>query len=453
MEQLSAPLTGLKEKIAYACGDTASVLYYRSFAMFLMIFYTDVFGISAQQVGLMFLVTRIWDAINDPLMGIVVDRTQTRDGKFRPWLKWMAIPLGLVSIALFTVPDLGPQGKLVYAWVTYVLAGMLYTAINIPYGALMGVMTPHSDERTVLSSFRYYGALAGDLVVKGLTIWLVTRLGAGDEAAGYQRTLIVFAVLASLLFFFTFSGTRERVQPQPEDHGSSWWQDLGYLLRNRPWVVLSVMGILMLIWVSVRGGATLYYFKYYIGNYEKWTAWFLVVGVVANCAGVSLLKFFTGLFRGKRNTFAMLPLLASLAQLMYLVITPDQIALLFGTEIVMSLFTGPLFALFWSMVADTADYGEWKYGRRTTGLAFSAGTFSQKAGWAIGGSIASFLLGFYGYQANVEQSAEAIGGIRSLMGLVPALIGLATVGVTLLYNIDRQLELQMERELRARHAV
>jgi len=448
---MSSQTISLREKIAYATGDTASVLYYRSFAMFLMIFYTDVFGISAAQVSFMFLISRFWDAFNDPLMGMIVDRTQSRYGKFRPWLLWMFAPLAIAGILTFTSPPFSPTGKLIYAWVTYILVGMLYTAINIPYGALMGVMTSKSLERTQLSSFRFYGAYAGDLIVKGSMIWLVSLLGRGNEALGYQLSMAGYAGLASLLFLFTFSQTRERVQPIHAKSDSNWRRDLLLLGKNRPWVILSLMGLLTLIWISIRSAATLYYFKYYIGDYEKWTSWFLITGVISTFIGVACTAKFTLLFGGKRNCFVGLTSIVGVVVLAFIFLRPEHIPALFATEITISFFAGPLLPLFWSMVADTADYGEWKYGRRTTGLAFSAGTFSQKAGWAIGGAIAGYLLSWTGYQANTSLSPETISGIKSLMGVVPSAIAILTAIVGLAYNIDQKLEKQIESELRDRN--
>jgi GPH family glycoside/pentoside/hexuronide:cation symporter len=440
---------GLREKVGYACGDTASVLYYRSFAMFLMYFYTDVFGMAEAMVATMFLVTRFWDAFNDPLMGIIADRTRSRFGKFRPWLRWMLLPWVVSGILVFTVPDLGQNAKIIYAWVTYIASGMVYTAINIPYGALMGVISPHRDDRTVLASYRFYGAYLGDFIVKGSMLWLVLKLGGGDEAVGFQRTMILYAGLSSILFLGTFYATKERVLP-PADQKSDVFQDLSELLRNGPWLAISGMGICTLLWISVRDGATLYFFKYYVGNFEKWATIFLVSGTAATFAGVALTKWATHILGGKRPAFIVLTLIVSAISSLFYFVRADQIVFILLIQIIASLVAGPLMPLFWSMVADTADFGEWKNGRRITGLTFSAGTFSQKAGWAIGGSIAGFMLAAYGYEANVQQTPEAIGGIRLMMGAVPAVIGLFTAGLGLLYRIDGKLEAQIEADLRTR---
>lgn len=437
------------EKFGYALGDTASVLYYRTFAMFLMIFYTDVYGISAASVSLMFLLTRFWDALNDPAMGMLADRTRSPNGKFRPWLRWMILPYMVSGVLLFTVPDLGAQGKLIYAWVTYVLAGMVYTAVNNPYGALMGVMSEHSSDRTQLASFRFYGAYLGDFIVKGSMIWLVGVLGMGNEAAGYQRTMVVYAVLAGGLFLVTFYATRERVSPPPEQR-MNFWKDLSELSRNGPWLAICGMGVCTLIWISVRDGATLYFFKYYVGNYETWAPWFLVLGTVSTFTGVACTDVSTRLCGDKRRAFIVLTLLVAVVSVGFYFVQPEQVLFILLIQVVASFLSGPLMPLFWSMIADTADYGEWKFGRRLTGLTFSAGTFSQKAGWALGGSIAGWMLALHGYEANIEQSAETVGGIKLLMGVVPGVLGGLTAIVGSFYKISAEVEERMAVELEER---
>jgi glycoside/pentoside/hexuronide:cation symporter, GPH family len=228
---------GIQEKLGYACGDVASVLYYRTVALFLPIFYTDVFGLAPAAFALMLLVTRFWDVANDPIMGIIADRTQTKHGKYRPWLRWMALPWIVAGVALFTVPDLGPTGKLIYAYITFTFYQMTYTAVNIPYGSLLGVISPVPGDRTVLASFRFYGAYTGDLIVKGTMIYLIAFFGAGDEAAGYQRTVLFYGLLAAGFFLITFHSTRERVLPPPGQKMDI-RKDLSELVRNGPWLVV-----------------------------------------------------------------------------------------------------------------------------------------------------------------------------------------------------------------------
>ena len=292
----------LTEKVAYGLGDTASCLYYTTLAQFLMFFYTDVFGITATAAGLMMLVTKLWDTANDPIMGMIADRTNSRHGKFRSWILWMIPPFMVTGVLVFTTPDLSMTGKLIWAYVTYSLVGMAYTAINVPYSALMGVMTSNSKERTVLSSFRFLGANSGSLIVQGSLLWLVATLGQGNEQRGFLYTMCVYAIVAGGLFFVTFKYTRERVLPPPKKNKVL--NDLRDLTKNGPWLVFCVVGVLSLIHISVRNGATLYYFKYYIGNQSLATS-YLVAGSVMSIAGVSCTNTFLRCFATSgRHTFA-----------------------------------------------------------------------------------------------------------------------------------------------------
>jgi GPH family glycoside/pentoside/hexuronide:cation symporter len=443
---VSAPVLGIQEKLGYACGDVASVLYYRTVALFLPIFYTDVFGLAPAAFALMLLVTRFWDVANDPIMGIIADRTQTKDGKYRPWLRWMALPWIVVGVALFTVPDLGPTGKLIYAYVTFTLYQMTYTAVNIPYGSLLGVISPSPSDRTVLASFRFYGAYTGDLIVKGTMIYLIAFFGAGDEAAGYQRTVLFYGLLAAGFFLITFHSTRERVLPPPGQKMDI-RKDLSELVRNGPWLVVVGLGVFKLLWLAIRDGATIYFFKYFVADWQLWTSPFLIATTIATLAGVASTKYVTDLCGGKRNAFVLVNLCVALVSVCYFFVGPSQIGFIFAIGVISSFMSGPLLPLFWSMIADTADYGEWKNGRRITGLTFSAGTFSHKAGAALGGAVAAYVMGASGYVANAVQTTEAMDGIRLLMGVVPAVMGLMTAGFGLFYRIDGKMEKEMTADL------
>lgn len=437
------------ERAAFASGDVASCLFFSSFSQFLMFFYTDVFGISAATVGTMFLITRLWDTANDPMMGLIADRTRSRHGKFRPWLLWGLPALMVSSILTFTTPDLGATGKIIWAYATYTAAGMAYTAVNVPYSALMGVMSAHSEERTILASFRFFGAYAGSMVVQQTMLWLVVVLGQGNEPLGYQLTMVVYSLLAAALFYFTFAGTKERLHPPVFEHRSL-RQDLRDLITNGPWLAMSLLAILTLVGNSIRNGAILYYFKYYMGDQALASA-FLVAGTAASFAGVAGTKYVTQLFGEKRRAFMVLALLNGLLMAALYFIHPGDRVLLFTLQVVTSLVSAPMMPLTWAMFADTADYAECRTGRRTTGLIFSAGTASQKFGWTIGGAIAGWLLEWYGFRANVEQAPATLGGIVLLMSLIPGAVAVLTAACTIFYRIDGQ----MERELKAavvRHA-
>jgi GPH family glycoside/pentoside/hexuronide:cation symporter len=435
-----------KEKIGYATGDTASCLYWQTFSMFLMIFYTDTFGLAPAAVGTMFLISRFWDAAIDPVMGIIADRTQTRFGKFRPWILWGTVPFMITGVALFYTPDLSPTGKLVYAYVTYTLVMMVYTLVNVPYGAMLGVISPYAKDRTALASFRFIGAFLGNIVVQGSLLFLVRHLGGGNDRLGYPLAMACLAVLAGTLWMFTFATTQERVSPPVEQ--SSIRHDLGDLMRNGPWLMLCAMGLATLIYISVRNGATLYYFKYYVGDQDA-AATFLVSGTVFAIVGAALTPWFTRVFGGKKATFVALTLLGAAAQAACYFLRPADRAWLYALNILQGLPNAALFPLIWSMYADTADYGEWKNGRRATGLVFSAATFAQKMGWAVGGSAAGFLLTATGFVANAAQTPASLDGIRYMMSVIPGAIALAVAALGCFYPLNNATERRIAVELAA----
>ncbi len=437
----------IKEKFGYAAGDTASCLFYSTISMFMTIFYTDTFGISAAAVGTMFLVTRIWDTFNDPMMGIIADRTQSRYGKFRPWLLWMALPYAVIGVMAFTTPNFSMTGKLVYAYITYTLLTMVYTAVNIPYGALLGVISPNSDERTALSSWRFIGAFSGNLFVQGTLLYLVSFLGKGNNQRGYQLAVGIFGILAAGLFLFTFFSTKERIQPLKQK--SNVRQDAFDLIRNRPWLILGFMSIITLIWVSLRGTAMMYYFKYYIGK-ESLASPFMVTGTVITILGVISTTKMTQFFGSKKRTYIIVSLINALCLAVFYFAGPDNFVLIYATHIVASFFTGPIFPMTWSMYADTADYSEWRFGRRATGLIFSAGTFSQKMGWTIGGTVAAWVLAWIGFKANVDQTDRALNGIKMMMSILPAVGSILAAGASLFYNLDARKMQQIGQDLVAR---
>jgi Na+/melibiose symporter-like transporter len=701
------------------------------FINFLLFFYTDVFGIPAAVAGFLFMISRFWDAVNDPLMGIIADRTNTKWGKFRPYLLWMMLPLAVIGVLTFTTPELSLGGKIIYAYGTYILMMMAYTAINIPYSALLGVLSPHSTERTSASTYRFVLAFAGAFIVQGATLPLVNSLGnqdhgisisggiarieevdtrtsriileaddgenkasqeflikinregerppavlnpvgdlnleqgfserrislfdvfqsdrgdkllfeaassetgvleaavesdsvlvlsekgpgiswitltASDEhwgskdhvftvkvnetgnnppilkedipdgaydleskthtvdlskhfadqdgdllafsvstgdntvasadivgneavlemgkpgisevtitatdgrggsatasflvrveseendppfvigsfenleldegfgehvidisrafvdpegeeltfsvrkvdvAKGFQYTLVIYGVLACILFYLTFALTAERVQPS-KDQRTSLKEDLGNLVRNRPWMILLVMSIFTLGYVIIRMGSILYYFKYYIEN-ELLAALFMVTGTVAVIIGVACTSFLSKRL-GKKRLYLIVMGLASVFTMVFYHIPKDQIVLVFAVHIVISFVMAPQAPLLWAMYADTVDYSEWKYGRRATGLIFSAATFSQKFGMALGGGLAGWLLAKFNFQPNVAQSPETLTGIKLMMSYIPAGATIVAVIAALFYELDDRTMEKIENELAERKA-
>lgn len=437
----------VKEKVIFSFGDIASCIFFQTFLLFLLYFYTDVFGISAAAAGTMFAVTRIWDTINDPIMGTIADRTTTRWGKFRPYLLWIAIPFGIIGILTFSTPDLAMKGKLVYAYITYSLMMMAYTAINIPYTAMLGVISSDSLERTSVSSYKFIGTNIGGIIIQGGTIPLVKLLGQGSEAQGYQLTMILYSIVAVILFILCFYGTRERVQP-PKDQKTKVGQDLKDLGKNTPWITLGVVGLLTLSWVSIKMGSTLYYFKYYVNNKEIFSS-FMVAGSAASILGIILTKWFTSRF-GKKRFYFIIMMANAVLMGVFFIASPEQIKLMFSLNILSSFIAGPAMPIVWAMYADTADYSEWKNNRRATALVFSAALFAQKMGWTVGGALAGWLLAYFGYVANMEQTENTIMGIRLMMSLIPAGISLLSAFAIYFYKLDDQTIEQISKELEQR---
>jgi glycoside/pentoside/hexuronide:cation symporter, GPH family len=454
---------GIGEKIGYGLGDTASNLYWKLFENFQLIFYTDVFGISAAAAGTMFFVTKLWDAINDPVMGAIADRTRTAWGRFRPWLLWGAIPFAVTGILTFYTPDWSPRGKLVYAYLTYTLVFMAYTAINIPYGALMGVLSPSSVERTSISTWRFVLAFAGGLVVQKFTEPLVAFFGGTrtvmdggvptevvDRQTGFFWTVVVYACVAVVLFLVTFATTRERVRPE-RAAGQSLARDVRDLLGSRPWLVLMLVGLFQILAGWTRGSATAYYFTYYVhapfGN-------FLVAGTVAGIVGMLLTQPLR-VWLGARNLMILMNLATAGLTAAFVWLGPEQIGLMYGLHLLAALVAGPVPVLLWAMYADVADHSEWKQGRRATGLLFSAATFSQKLGGALGGALPGWLLAWCAFQAPInglqqEQGPDVLRGIVAMMSLIPAGFLACSAACMLFYPLNDQLLRQMENDLRER---
>lgn len=446
-----------KEKLGYGLGDSASNFFFQVFNVFLLYYYTDVFGLAPAAVGTMFLVTKIVDAVSDPVMGIIADRTKSRWGSFRPYLLWGAIPYGLCGYAMFASPELSDSGKLIYAYVTYTAMMLAYTAINVPYSSLMGVISPSSLERTKVASYRFVCAFAAAWIIGTFVGPLKNILGDGDEVAGFRITMIIFAVISIGLFWITFATTKERVSPEV-NRDSNIKDDLKALLSNGPWLALFLSAIAVLMNIAVRNGALLYYFKYYVGDdgtplfliFDK-TAIFLSTGLLAMMIGVMLTKSLSQRF-DKRHLMITLTSLNALSMAAFFFIPPEHYWLMVIVNCIGNLINGPTPALVWSMYADCADYGEWKTGRRTTGLVFSTVLFAQKMGLAVGAGLAGIILGVFGFVANEAQGEEALFGIRFMFSVIPAVLGILGALAIYFYKIDKQKLEQIETDLAERHA-
>jgi len=449
------------EKLGYSVGDTASNLFFQTFILFLTYFYTDVFGISAGAVATIFLVGRIWDAVNDPLMGMIADRTNTRFGKFRPYLLYGALPFGILGFLMFITPNLSPTGKAVYAFITYNLMMMAYTVINVPYSALMGVITPNPDERTVVSSYRFVAAFAGLFIVQFSVLRLVRAFGGGNEQLGWQWAMTALAALAVVLFWVTFATTKERVTPPPGQK-TPLLQDLSDLLRNRPWLLIGSATVFQLIFIVIRSSSIMYYFKYFVQNqqvtllgrtydlsFETLASTFMLSGTLVTVVGALVASKLSKML-GKPNCYYGGLGLAAICSALFYVLSPRDLALMFVLQLIASFAWGPVSVLQWAMYTDTADYSEWKTGRRATGLIMAASLFALKLGIALGGALMAWLLDFHGFKPNVEQTTAGLLGIKLLMSIYPAVAGAMGCVLMLFYPLNNKMLVQIAQDLLAR---
>lgn len=459
----------LTEKIGYGFGDMASSMFWKLFGAYLMIFYTDVFGLPAAVVGTMFLITRVWDSLFDPIVGVVADRTHTRWGKFRPYLLWLAIPFAGIGVLTFITPSFGETGKLLYAYVTYSLMMMIYSAINVPYASLLGVISPLPKDRNTLSTYRMVFAYIGSFIALLLFMPMVHYFSGDskaleDQQYGWTMAVVVIAVLCALLFYGCFAWTKERVKPIKEKQGSL-KDDVKDLLHNKPWWILLGAGVSALVFNSIRDGATVYYFKYFIveedyahvslfGISFVLSGLYLAVGQAANIAGVILAAPLSNRI-GKKKTYMASMAIATVLSVIFFWFDKTDLALIFTFQVLISICAGSIFPLLWSMYADCADYSELKTGNRATGLIFSSSSMSQKFGWAIGTAITGWLLGFFGFQANTVQSEEAISGIKMFLSLLPAIGTLLSVFFIALYPLSetkmKQITAQLEEKRQNRN--
>ena len=436
----------IKEKIGYGLGDTAANFIFQTMVVFQLSFYTDTFGITAAAAGTLFIVVRAWDAIFDPLMGIIADRTHTRWGKFRPWILWTAVPFGVLGMAAFVTPGFGPSGKLAYAYVTYILLMMVYSANNLPYSALTGVMTGDIADRTSLSSYRFVFAMMAAFVVQGLALPMVRFFGQGNNAKGYQITMGILSTLAVICFFITFLTVRERIQPDPRQK-SDIRRDFADLAHNRPWITLFVLTVLIFVAYTMRAGVMVYYFKYYLRREDLFSL-FNVFGLVGSVTGILLCKPLSMRY-GKREVYGVGLFLTVVFQALFLAL-PTAPTLAFTVEILRQFSYGTTIPLLWTMMADVADYSEWKTGRRATGIVFSALVFGLKLGLGLGGGLDAWLLSLYGYAPNAVQTAHALVGIRmtaSVFSSIPFFLGVVCL---FFYEIDSGMNIRMTVELAER---
>ena len=456
-------MSNLKEKIAYGFGDMSSSMFWKIFSYYLPFFYSNIFGLSLIDAGVLVLVTRIWDAVSDPMMGVIADRTNTRWGKYRPFLLWVAPFFSIAGILLFTTPDLDYGGKLIWAYVTYILMMTVYTGINVPYGAMLGVMTDDTNEKTVFSSFRMFFAYGGSFI--SLFLWepLTNMMGGYNTPEGWFWAMVVIAAACFVMFLICFSITREHLKTVSTVSVGS---DFKALLSNKPWWLLIGAALCFNLFNTVRGATVAYYFQDIVGAdvnlvffgliFAFYAGLFLGVGEVSNMVGVASCVPIANKL-GKKTTFIMVN--ASLVVLSiafyFIPCTPTGYWTMLVFQVLISILTGIMSPLVWSMYADVSDYAELEFHTASTGLIFSSSSMAQKFGGAIGGAAVLWLLDGFGYitdpqqlAAGVVQPEEALSCLRWLMSFIPALVALVSMCIVWFYPLTTERITQINTQLK-----
>lgn len=484
MSNPSSQKISVLEKVGFSLGDAAANFIFQTIMLLQLSFYTNTFGISAGVIAVLFLVGRLVGAVADPVVGAIADRTQTRWGKYRPWILWTAVPFGIFGFLAFYTPNIEQTGKIIYAFVTYILLMLVYSANNIPYSALGGVITGDQKQRNNLFSVRFIFVTLAIIAIQGFAVPMVSHFGQGDSQKGYMITMGIFSALAMIFFFMTFSWTKERIKPNPEQK-QSLKQDIRDLLRNKTWVVMFSVFVMMFIFNAIRNGMLLFYFQYYLdapsmtsfmNSINHSLGGFLGViglaganadaagsvfgitnisGQLAAIVGIMISNVMVAKF-GKRNVFIFGLILATVFVALFYAIPPQSIAVVLLLQILFNFSWGITMPVPWAMMADVADYSEWKFNRRSTAIVFAGVVIGLKVGLAIGGSISSLLLKWYGYVApasnvaRVDQSPFAVEGIRLSTSIYPAIALIATIVLLFFYVINKNTEIKMQDELAER---
>lgn len=464
------------EKIGYSFGDLAANLVFQTLLTFLAFFYTDIYGLSTEDSSLVMLVIGLIAAfLFNPLVAALADRTSTRWGKFRPWILWTALPLGIASILAFSTPDFTYQGKVIYAVITYAFLLLLYAGNNLPYAALSGVITGDMAERNSMSSYRFVAVMFAQFFVQVLLYPIVDAVGNGSRAVGIEKVMTWLSVVGTLMLLITFFTTKERIVPTDEQK-SSLKDDLQDLTKNRPWIIILGVTTLLFVTLALKGGSYVYYFENYVDKNALTTfiqpiltslngiglnffgenpisagfGLFNGAGILFMIVGISISKSLADKY-GKRNVFGLWLFISTLFILVFYVFEPTSVRAMFISHILHGFSYGVTIPLLWAMVADVADYSEWKNNRRATAIIFSAMLMGLKAGLTIGQSLITWLLSIFHYDANITtQPAEAINGIKLSVSLFPSIFFIAAVILLFWYEIDKKMEVKIESDLKER---
>lgn len=475
----SSQKLSVKEKVGYSLGDLAANLVFQTLMTYLAYFYTDIYGLDTNHASALMLTVGLVAAFAfNPIIGAIADRTVSKWGKFRPWILFTAVPLGVIALLAFSTPDFSYKGKVIYAVVTYTLLLLLYAANNLPYSALSGVITGDMKERNSMSAYRFVAVMFAQFFVQVFMLPIIEAAGGGDKAVGIEKVMTWLAVIGTVMLLITFFTTKERIVPKPEQK-SSLKEDLGDLFKNRPWVIMLTLTTLVFITLAMKGGSYVYYFKNYV-NKERLTEFitpllnglsniginffgedpvsagfglFNAGGIIFMIVGITLSKRFADKY-GKRDVFGVALVISTLFILLFYFFSSTSVELMFASQILHGFFYGITIPLLWAMIADVADYSEWKNNRRATAIIFSAMMVGLKAGLSIGSALLTWILGLFNYVPNSDavQTATAINGTKMLVSVFPSIPFL--IGATLLffYEINNQMETQIENDLKQRRS-
>jgi Na+/melibiose symporter-like transporter len=476
MNNVSQKLSFL-EKFGYSLGDLAANLVFQTLMTYLAYFYTDIYGLNASDAtAIMYIVGTVAAFSFNPVIGALADRTNSKWGKFRPWILYTSIPLGIISVMAFSTPNFGYEGKVVYAVITYTLLLLLYASSNLPYSALSGVITGDMKERNSISSYRFVAVMFAQFFVQVFMLPIIIYSGAGDKALGIEIVMTWLAVIGTIMLLITFFTTKERIVPT-EEQKSSVFEDLKDLITNKPWLIMLILTTLTFISLAMKGGSYVYYFENYIdesrltvfispildyltsieinffGNDPVSAGFglFNAGGIIFMIFGIGLSKALADRF-GKRNIFALFLFISTIFIILFYFFDKSSVELMFGSQILHGFFYGITIPLLWAMIADVADYSEWKNNRRATAIIFSAMMVGLKLGLTIGGGLVVQILGNYGYEANSElaQSEHVIQGVKLLVSIYPAIPFLIGIALLYFYEINKKMETQIEMDLRDR---
>ncbi len=468
------------EKIGYSLGDLAANLVFQTLVTYLAYFYTDIYGLKAEDASVITLVVGLIAGFGfNPMVGALADRTATKWGKFRPWILFTSVPLGITALLAFSTPDFSYKGKMIYAAATYSLLLLLYAANNLPYAALSGVITGDMGERNSISSYRFVAVMFAQFFVQVFMLPIILSVGNGDKAAGIETVMTWLAVIGSVMLLITFFTTKERIIPKPEQK-STLKEDLKDIFRNRPWIIMLTVTAFIFITLAMKGGAYVYYFNNYVDEtslksfISPITTFFNSVGmnffgedpksagfglfnaggIIMTIVGITFSKRFADKY-GKRDTFIASLFISTLFVLFFVFYPPKAVGMMFLSQILHGFFYGISTPLLWAMIADVADYSEWKNNRRATAIIFSAMMVGLKVGLSIGSSLVALIIGKYGYissegNVNAVQPETVATGARMLVSVFPSIPFFIACGLLLFYKINKKMEVQIEKDLAER---